>query len=105
MKVISLEIPVKEVVQNIKIEWTRGDLTRGSKNMYRLSPESQICEVNEMFVKLSAFFRNPTTGKYQSKMMTISVSGETLGKDGIHPAPKFLGRLEMDLGAYVGQAW
>lgn len=61
-----------------------------------------MCEVNEMFVKLSAFYRNPLTGKYQSKMMTISVAGDAINKDGIHTTPKFLGRLELDLGAYVG---
>jgi len=34
--------------------------------------------------------------------MTISVSGHTLGPDGIHSIPKDLGKLDLDLADYVG---
>jgi len=74
MKVLAIEIPVKETVSNISIQWTRGDFSIASKNKYELKPEAQNCEMkNEMFVKLSAFYRNSTTGKYQSKSITISI--------------------------------
>ena len=67
MKVLAIEIPVKEIVSNISIQWTRGDFSIGSKihHQYLLKPEAQKCEMNnEMFVKLSTFYRNSTTGKY-----------------------------------------
>jgi hypothetical protein len=34
MKVLAVEIPVKETVSNISIQWTRGDFSIASKNRY-----------------------------------------------------------------------
>ena len=104
MKIISLEIPVKETISNIKIEWKRGDLERMSKRVYELRPEEPKCKVSEMFVKLSAFYRNPNNGKYQPKEIKITVSGMADAKDP-EPVPKFLGELEFNLADYVGLAY
>jgi hypothetical protein len=62
MKIVYLEVPVKENVFNIKFIWTRGDLTQESKNKYSLTKSKNHTTVNENFVKLSEFYRNSGTG-------------------------------------------
>ena len=104
MKILSFEVPVREIVSKIKIQWTRGDFTINSREVYEIAPNRQKAEVSEMFVKLSAFYRNPANGKYQSKGLTIAISGFTDGKDP-KPKPKFLGKIDIDLGQYVGMPY
>ncbi len=57
MKVILLEIPVKEDVYQVRVEWTRGDFKREGKKRIEITPENYRKEVNEIFLKMSAFKR------------------------------------------------
>ena len=52
-----------------------------------------------MFVKLSAFYRNATNGKYQAKAMSVNISGYS---EAAQPKLKYLGQLDLDLSIYVG---
>ncbi len=75
MKLVAIEVPVKEIVYDIKFIWSRGDLTRETKRTYELTPERPRCEIGETFLKLSSFYRSPKNGKYQSKLAHITVKG------------------------------
>jgi hypothetical protein len=45
MRVVSLDIPVKETARNIKIEWKRGNLRLESKKSVELTPECHACNI------------------------------------------------------------
>ncbi len=57
MKVIRVEIPVKEDVYQVRVGWTRGDFKREGKKRIEITPENYRKEVNEIFLKMSAFNR------------------------------------------------
>ena len=100
MKIISVEIPVKEKVTRMSIEWKRGDKKSETKQMFELTPEKPVAFVNEVFSKESMFYRLPKTGKYQQKQALIRVKGFTTTEG--QPKEKIFGELEMDISAYVG---
>lgn len=78
MKVISIEIPVKEQTKNVKIEWKRGNLRLETSKQIDISPEAPQAEVGHTFKKLSAFYRNQKTGKYQTKYANLYVKSMPL---------------------------
>lgn len=45
MKIIAIDIPVKEPTKNIKIEWKRGNLKLETNKAIDLTPEDHACEL------------------------------------------------------------
>lgn len=101
MKILSVEIPVKEDVQRMTIEWRRGDKKSETKTTFELSPQKPLAFVNETFSKSSVFYLNSKTGKYFKKMAVIRVKGymESYGNK-----EKIMGELELDISHFVGIA-
>lgn len=75
MKVISIEIPVREPYCNVKIQWKRGDLKLETSSRIAIQPEEPVTKINHVFKKLSAFYRNTKTNKYQTKLAHLTVRG------------------------------
>ena len=91
MKVKWVEIPVKEDVFQVRVEWTRGDFKREGKKRLEITPQNYRVEVDEIFLKMSAFKRK-ANGQYKSKNAHFAVSGlNHLGK------VKFLGEIDVEL--------
>lgn len=99
MKIISVEIPVKESVTRMSIEWKRGNKKSETQNAFELSPESPLALVNEAFSKLSIFYHSTKTGKYQKKIANIRVKGYTAASA---LKEKILGELDLDISMFVG---
>lgn len=98
MKIISVEIPVKEPHHHLVIEWKRGnkksETTAADQN---LSAESPAAVFLETFTKHSVFFKDNKTGKYHKKMAILKVKGKNVaGKE------KLLGEIELDIAEYAG---
>lgn len=68
MKILSVEIPVKELVQKMTIEWKRGNKKSETKTKFELTPEKPISYVNETFSKNSVFYKSTKTDKYFKKL-------------------------------------
>lgn len=68
MKILSVEIPVKEQVTKMSIEWKRGDKKSETKTPFELSPEQPIAYINETFSKASVFYLSTKTNKYFKKL-------------------------------------
>jgi hypothetical protein len=75
MRVVSIEIPVKEPFCNVKIQWKRGDLKLETSNRITIDPEVPVTKIDHTFKKYSAFYRNTKTGKYQAKLASLFVKG------------------------------
>ncbi len=91
MKVVSIEIPVKEDSFQVRVEWTRGDLKREGRKRFDITPTETKVQVNETFLKMSAFKRK-ANGSYGNKKAHIAVTGfNHIGK------VKFLGELDLEL--------
>ena len=101
MKILSVEIPVKELVQRMSIEWRRGDKKSETRTTFELDPSKPLAFVNETFSKSSVFYLNSKTGKYFKKMAVIRVKGymESFGNK-----EKVIGELELDISNFVGVA-
>ena len=78
MKIISIDIPVKEHIRRVSIEWKRGDKKSETKNQLELTPDKTFSLVNETFSKLSVFYMNSKTGKYFKKAALMRVKGFTV---------------------------
>ena len=74
MKIISLEIPVKELIEKVKIEWVRGKTKSTTEYFYELSPENPIAKIDENFTNLSVFYKDKKD-KYFKKDALIRVVG------------------------------
>jgi hypothetical protein len=79
MRIVSIEIPVKEPYCNVKIQWKRGDLKLETTSRIVINPDQPCTQVDQIFKKLSAFYRSTKSGKYQQKMAHISVKGQPNG--------------------------
>jgi hypothetical protein len=101
MKILSVEIPVKEQVSKMSIEWKRGDKKSETKTPFELSPEQPIAYVNETFSKVSVFYRSTKTEKYFKKLALIKVKGYTKSSGG---KEKILGELELDISMFMNSA-
>ena len=99
MKVLWVEIPVKEEVFQVRIEWTRGDFKREGKKRLELNPDNYRKDVDEIFLKMSAFKRK-ANGSYKIKNAIFTVTGlNHLGK------VKFLGEIEVELSQYLNKGY
>lgn len=58
MKIVSIEIPVKETFSNVCVEWKRGNKSRITSSDKVLSPLQQVVTFNEIFSKHSIFYRD-----------------------------------------------
>ena len=101
MKILSVEIPVKEIVQRMSIEWRRGDKKSETRTTFQLEPSKPLAFVNETFSKSSVFYLNNKTGKYFKKLAVIRVKGymESSGNK-----ERIIGELELDISNFVGVA-
>ena len=101
MKVLSIEIPVKEPVSRMTIEWKRGDKKSETKTPFAITPEQPVAYVNETFSKASVFYRSTKTDKYFKKLVHIRARGFTQSGGA---KEKILGELELDLSLFVNSA-
>lgn len=92
MKVVSLEIPVKEPKKNVKIQWKRGDLRLETAQPIELTPESPCVNVLYTFKKLSAFYRGQKSKKYQTKYANLYVKAVDETTEGGTPSPASKGK-------------
>ena len=76
VRVASIEVPVKEEVSNIKIEWQRGDQKTETSRVYVLTPEQPKTIIDESFQKRSAFYKSSKTLKYHQKLAILTVKGQ-----------------------------
>jgi hypothetical protein len=105
MRVVSIEVPVREPYCNVKVQWKRGDLKLETTNRIVIDPEVPVTVIDHTFKKYSAFYRNSKTGKYRTKLAQISIKGQANGESAINQPgaikPKLLGELELDLASFV----
>ena len=99
MKILSVEIPVKESISRMTIEWKRGKKKSETRNTFDLSPQKPLALVNETFSKLSVFYRNSKSNKYFKKIANIRVKGYT-ASSGFKE--KTIGELDLDISLFVG---
>ena len=101
MKILSVEIPVKETVQRMTIEWRRGNKKSETKTTFELTKEKPIAYVNETFSKASIFYKSTKTEKYFKKLANIRVKGYTASGGN---KEKILGELEVDISLFMNSA-
>ena len=101
MKILSVEIPVKEIVQRMSIEWRRGDKKSETRTTFQLEPSKPLAFVNETFSKSSVFYLNNKTGKYFKKLAVIRVKGYMESSEN---KERIIGELELDISNFVGVA-
>lgn len=99
MKIISVEMPVKENYTKVVIEWKRGNKKSETQSDQNLSPEAPIAVFLESFTKHSLFYKDNKTLKYHKKVALMKVRGTKKigGKE------KLLGEIELDIAEYVGK--
>lgn len=101
MKILSVEIPVKETVSKMTIEWRRGNKKSETKTPFELTREKPIAYVNETFSKASIFYKSTKTEKYFKKLANIRVKGYTTSGGN---KEKILGELELDISLFMNSA-
>eukprot|EP00347_Sterkiella_histriomuscorum_P015977 403354973 len=101
MKILSVEIPVKETVNKMSIEWRRGNKKSETKTAFELTREKPIAYVNETFSKASIFYKSTKTEKYFKKLAHIRVKGYTASGGS---KEKILGELELDISLFMNSA-
>src|SRR5687768_10110215 len=98
MKIISVEMPVKEAYNKIVIEWKRGNKKSETTADQNLTPYSPVAVFLETFTKHSLFYKDNKTGKYHKKMALLKVKGNNAGGK-----EKLLGEIDLDIAEYVGK--
>ncbi len=101
MTIVSLEIPVKETIKKVSIEWKRGNKKSETKTPYVISEDEQRIEINETFTKQSKFYKNTKTGTYFKKLALFRVKGHPTSMGG---KEKILGELELDISLFMNSA-
>jgi len=75
IKILSVDIPVKEITSDVQIEWKRGQKKTMAKMLQELSPLNHVAVMEELFTKMSFFYKDDSKGTYQKKMVMIKVNG------------------------------
>jgi hypothetical protein len=92
MKIISVEIPVKERYTNVVIEWKRGNkksVTGGDKF---ISPDYKEAIFDETFTKHSVFYKDQKNNIFFRKLANFRVKGvNENGKE------KIIGEIDLDI--------
>lgn len=71
VQLLSITIPVREAFNLVYIEWKRGDVTWLTKERPHLTPQLPVANFkNEVFNKNSVFYRDPSSGKLQKKIVS-----------------------------------
>lgn len=101
LTIISIQIPVKELVKPIFIEWKRGDKRDTSKTYLEIDPARDgpagNIKVNETFKKLSQFYHSEKKDSYFKKMVSLKVKNATGPL-----SAKLLGEIDFDIAPFVG---
>lgn len=101
MKILSVEIPVKETASRMSIEWKRGNKKSETKTPFELTKEKPISYINETFSKVSIFYKSTKTEKYFKKLAHFRVKGYTASGGN---KEKILGELELDISLFMNSA-
>jgi len=101
MKILSIEIPVKEPHQRITIEWKRGNKKSETKSTFELTKEKPMAVINETFSKSSVFYKSTKNDKYFKKLAHIRVKGYAASNGN---KEKILGELELDISLFMNSA-
>jgi hypothetical protein len=119
MKILSVEIPVRETVTRMSVEWKRGNKKSETKSAFELTPDKPIAYVNETFSKNSVFYRSTKTGKYFKKLAQFRVKGYPLAPASFKNGPsgasgqgsgaqgakeKILGEIVIDISLFMNSA-
>jgi len=68
MRILSVEIPVKETISRMSVEWRRGNKKSETKTPFELTKEKPIAFLNETFSKISIFYKSTKSEKYFKKL-------------------------------------
>ena len=101
IKVVTLDIPVKEEVKQVHIDWVRGDFKREGQKKFNMGEGLQKVEnINEMFLKQSKFIKLKKINQYKPKNCLFNIQGlNNAGKT------KVLGELEIELTQFIGKGY
>jgi len=70
MQIISVQVPVKEKVSDVFIEWKRGDQVDKTRGMVTLTPDCPSASFEDVFKKLSVFYKDEKKGTYFPKKVS-----------------------------------
>ena len=97
MKIIQVEVPVKETFSNVCVEWKRGNKSRITSGSKSLTPQQQVVTFEETFSKHSIFYRDEKNNNTYQKFALFKVRGNN--EEG---KPKILGEINLNISSYVG---
>ncbi len=63
VKFISLEMHYKKPLNDIIIEWKRGNTKKETKNTFMIDPENPIAMINENLETISVFYKIKNTNQ------------------------------------------
>ena len=95
MKIISVEIPVKEKYTNVHLEWKRGSKKSNTKQTLELTPQNPVAVFLETFSKHSVFYTKNNT--IYKKLINIRIKGTNEQKK-----DKLLGEIDLNISEFVG---